>query len=118
YLPDDVVRRRKQGFVLPMRAWLDDWFGSRGSPADYVASCALPLLDSALLAQLIANDLAAGVQRERLLFALAMLLEWWQSFAARRTQLLASLDIGQYAAASDPSAKMPDLAGGCRRASH
>jgi asparagine synthase (glutamine-hydrolysing) len=91
YLPDDVVGRRKQGFVLPMRAWLEDWFGSRGSPVAYVAACAVPLLDSAALAQLIGRDLAAGVRRERLLFAIAMLLEWWQSFAARRTRLVASM---------------------------
>jgi hypothetical protein len=37
--------------------------------------------------RLIADDLAVGVQRDRLLMALVMLIEWWRSFSARRARL-------------------------------
>jgi asparagine synthase (glutamine-hydrolysing) len=88
YLPDDIVDRRKQGFVLPMRNWLETWFKSQGTPHTYFASRSFPHLNAARLGELVTADLAAGVQRERLLFAVVLLLEWWQMFQVKRSQLI------------------------------
>ena len=88
YLPDDIVRRRKQGFVLPMRTWLEAWFTSHGTPQTYFRSRPFPHLNTVGLADVVAADLAAGVQRERLLFAVIMLLEWWDAFQSKRTALV------------------------------
>src|SRR5262245_56931724 len=88
YLPADIVKRRKQGFVLPMRTWLESWFKFHGNPASYLARRPFPSLNSARAANLVTADLAAGVQRERLLFALIMLLEWWAGFQSRRSSLV------------------------------
>jgi hypothetical protein len=46
-------------------------------------------LNMPCLAQLIKADLAAGVQRERLLFAIVMLLKWWCAFQEKRERLVA-----------------------------
>jgi asparagine synthase (glutamine-hydrolysing) len=89
YLPEDIINRRKQGFVLPMRTWLEAWFHSRGMPLNYLSCRNFPHLDMARLADLVMTDLAAGVQRERLIFAIVMLLEWWCAFQVKRTRLVA-----------------------------
>jgi asparagine synthase (glutamine-hydrolysing) len=89
YLPEDVVNRPKQGFVLPMRKWLEGWFHSRDTPANYLSYRHFPHLDMARLADLINADLVAGVQRERLLFAVVVLLEWWCAFQEKRARLTA-----------------------------
>jgi asparagine synthase (glutamine-hydrolysing) len=89
YLPHDIVDRPKQGFVLPMRAWLEAWFRFRGNPSAYFQARGFPGLDAVYLAGLVIADIAAGVRRERLLFAVIMLLEWWDAFQARRQSLVA-----------------------------
>jgi asparagine synthase (glutamine-hydrolysing) len=89
YLPADIVDRPKQGFVLPMRAWLSAWFQFRGDPDTYFQARRFSGLDDARLASLVASDLAAGVQRERFLFAVIMLLEWWHAFRAKRESVVA-----------------------------
>lgn len=87
-LPPEIQSRPKQGFVLPMRRWLHNWFATRGSAA-YVEGCSFPGLDMARLGSIVDRDVAAGVFRERLLFAVIILLEWWQQFAAKRARLRA-----------------------------
>ena len=44
-------------------------------------------LDMDEVTRLVEEDLAAGVQRERLLFALVLLTEWYQSFKSNRYEL-------------------------------
>jgi len=87
WLPADIATRPKQGFVLPMRDWLAQEFTARGGPAAFVQAGPLPGLDGDALAQVISDDLARGVERERLLLALLMLVEWWRSFSARQAIL-------------------------------
>ncbi len=86
WLPKDILDRPKQGFVLPMRSWLAQWFDGR-SVRDYFIERAVPGLDMSEVARLTAEDLSAGVERERLLFALVLLVEWHQSFNNRRREL-------------------------------
>jgi asparagine synthase (glutamine-hydrolysing) len=87
FLPAAIVERRKQGFVLPMQRWLGEWFGSAASVQDYFLARPLPGLDGREAARLARLDLAVGVKRERLLFALVLLVEWYRSFAGRRQTL-------------------------------
>lgn len=89
WLPERIHARRKQGFVLPMRAWIGGWLGARGGAAAYFGATAAPGLDTAELVRVVEADLAAGLARERLLFALIMLAEW-HAAAAKRTAELAA----------------------------
>ena len=77
-LPAQIVDRPKQGFVLPMKEWLKEWFAHQGSVLKYVSEAGMPGLHVPTITQIIEEDLSRGVQRERLLFALVMLLEWWK----------------------------------------
>jgi asparagine synthase (glutamine-hydrolysing) len=87
YLPAEITARKKHGFVLPMRSWITAWFEERESTDNYFSARQFPHLDMAHLTNVVAKDLATGVQRERLLFAVIMLLEWWNTFKAKRQSL-------------------------------
>ena len=87
WLPREILDRPKQGFVLPMGRWLAQWFEAQASVRDYFLERAVPGLDMREVARLTADDLSAGVKRERLLFALVLLVEWYQSFGSRRYEL-------------------------------
>ncbi len=87
WLPKEILARPKQGFVLPMRRWLAQWFEAQRSVSDYFAERAIPGLDMTEVARLIEEDLSQGVRRERLLFALVLLVEWYQSFKIRQNEL-------------------------------
>ena len=86
WLPKEILTRPKQGFVLPMRRWLAQWFAVQGSVTDYFSARAVPGLDMAGVASLTEADLAAGVRRERLLFALVLFVEWYKSFQSRKRE--------------------------------
>jgi asparagine synthase (glutamine-hydrolysing) len=87
WLPPAILERPKQGFVLPMARWLGEWFEKAPSVRDYFFERAIPGLDMAEAARLTELDLAAGVRRERLVFALVLLVEWHHAFTARRRDL-------------------------------
>jgi asparagine synthase (glutamine-hydrolysing) len=87
WLPAAILERPKQGFVLPMGQWLAQWFEAEASVRDYLFTRAVPGLDMAEVARVTAEDLATGVHRERLLFALLLLIEWYQSFKSRQREL-------------------------------
>ncbi|MHB1036364.1 MAG: asparagine synthase (glutamine-hydrolyzing) [Pirellulales bacterium] len=87
WLPEAILRRPKQGFVLPMKRWLDQWFSQCGPPGGYFAEAAIPGLDARAAAALVERDLARGVQRERLLMALLLLAEWFKSIRLRKQDL-------------------------------
>lgn len=86
WLPKEILARPKQGFVLPMSRWLAQWFAAQGSVTDYFSERAVPGLKMAGVASLTETDLAAGVRRERLLFALVLLVEWYKSFTSRKRE--------------------------------
>ena len=86
WLPPEILQRPKQGFVLPMGKWLAQWF--EAEPAkNYFADRAVSGLDMNEVTRVTAEDLSQGVKRERLLFALVLLVEWHQSFKNRRRDL-------------------------------
>jgi asparagine synthase (glutamine-hydrolysing) len=91
WLPQDILERPKQGFVLPMRQWLKQWFDAHHGARAYFDARPLPDVDPAELVDVVERDLAEGLQRERLLFALVMLSEWRAAsssrIAAARVQL-------------------------------
>ncbi|MFS8086824.1 MAG: asparagine synthase-related protein, partial [Acidobacteriota bacterium] len=92
WLPDEIIKRPKQGFVLPMTMWLAQWFAEHGQIGAYFSARAVPGLDMTEVSRLIEDDLSQGVRRERLLFALLMLVEWYQSFRQRQLEVAASYD--------------------------
>ena len=53
---------------------------------DHFSERAVPGLDMAGVASLTETDLAAGVRRERLLFALVLIVEWYKSFTRRKRE--------------------------------
>jgi asparagine synthase (glutamine-hydrolysing) len=79
WLPAEIVERGKQGFVLPMRTWLSGWIEQAGGVRAYLAQRHLPGIDMTYLAQAIERDVSRGVERERFLFAVIALLEWYSS---------------------------------------
>lgn len=95
WLPEAIIERPKQGFVLPMASWLVQWFAERGPVGEYFLARAIPGLDVAEVSRLTEEDLSQGVRRERLLFALLVLVEWYQSFQTRRRELAAIYDSTQ-----------------------
>ena len=87
WLPREILERPKKGFVLPMAKWLSQWFAAYPSIYDYFEARSVPGLNTAEVANLVTRDLLAGVRRERLLFALVLLVEWYQSFQERKYKL-------------------------------
>ena len=86
WLPRDILERPKQGFVLPMRRWLKQWFDSHGGVRAYFSACPLPDIDASAAIEMVEQDVARDIQRERLLFALVMLAEWKVSSGDRLTR--------------------------------
>jgi asparagine synthase (glutamine-hydrolysing) len=89
WLPSAILDRPKQGFVLPMAQWLTDWFAIHGPVQAYFRDRPLPGLDPRAAADFVEDDLLRGVQSERLLFALLLLVEWYAGFADRARRLVA-----------------------------
>jgi len=89
WLPKEIVERPKQGFVLPMAKWLAQWFQEQGDVPEYYLARAVPGLNIAEVAKITQEDLSQGVRRERLLFALVLLVEWYHSFRRRQREVTA-----------------------------
>lgn len=89
WLPSTILKRRKQGFVLPMRDWLRQWFTVHGGVSRYLAEREVPGLDMAEVSRIVESELALGVQRERLLFALVLLSEWYVASSRKRREIRA-----------------------------
>lgn len=87
WLPQSILERPKQGFVLPMRSWLVEWFAGHEGARAYFAERPVPNLDTSSAGEIAVSDLRRGVQRERLLFALVALVEWHDSFRSRVDEL-------------------------------
>jgi asparagine synthase (glutamine-hydrolysing) len=79
WLPRDILERPKQGFVLPMKLWLQNWFEKRGGVRICLDETSLSGLDATAVASMVESDLRAGLNRERLLYALVLLAEWQKS---------------------------------------
>jgi asparagine synthase (glutamine-hydrolysing) len=76
WLPREILERPKQGFVLPMKDWLRQWFDHRGGARGYFKDTPLPGIDNDSAIELVERDLGEGLNRERLLYALVMLAQW------------------------------------------
>ncbi|WP_027086113.1 asparagine synthase (glutamine-hydrolyzing) [Cohnella panacarvi] len=87
YLPESIVERPKQGFVLPMRDWLRQWFNEHGPARPYFIRRSVPGLDMDAVAAIAERTLADGIRNDRLLFALVMLAEWQHAFERKRGSL-------------------------------
>lgn len=83
WLPPEIVERPKQGFVLPMRTWLKEWFEGNGGPRTYLRESSPPF-NGDFAVDVIESDLKVGLQRERLVFAIVLMTEWWKQFERKR----------------------------------
>ena len=79
WLPQEILDRPKQGFVLPMRKWLQQWFALHGPVEEFIASYNIDFLDMTETVKVIKSDVANGVNNERFLFALVLLFEWYKN---------------------------------------
>jgi asparagine synthase (glutamine-hydrolysing) len=86
----EILDRPKHGFILPMEAWLQEFFQAEGGPSPYFAAATVPGLDRGQASVVVAADLRRGVKRPRLVFALVALVEWHRAFAARVASLRAA----------------------------
>lgn len=83
WLPREIVYRKKQGFVLPMKSWIRDWFCNCGDANAYFSSHEIPGMNMNALKVMVNDDIASGLNRERFIFALMMLSEWHKMAMAR-----------------------------------
>jgi len=82
-LPDEILNRKKQGFVLPMKKWLQQWFNARGGAQSYFQDRNFPNLSMREVGRIVAQDISNGNSNERLCFSLVVLVEWYYSFEKR-----------------------------------
>ncbi|MBN2357455.1 asparagine synthase (glutamine-hydrolyzing) [candidate division KSB1 bacterium] len=83
WLPQTIIHRRKQGFILPMRQWIQQWFAQHGGAQRYFCKINFPHLNVRELDKLVQDDINAGILRERLLFAMIILFEWYAEYTTR-----------------------------------
>lgn len=91
WLPDAILKRKKQGFCLPMASWLRTWFQENQGVQNYFKQGSIPGLDMDYVAAMVDEDLFQGVKRERLLFAILLLSEWHRHFSQSRARLSGAL---------------------------
>lgn len=84
FLPEGIVRRPKQGFCLPMKQWLVDWFAMYGGVASYFNARAIPLINNEILCRMVEWEVEHGIPRDRFVFAVVLLAEWWLEFKSQR----------------------------------
>lgn len=82
-LPGEIVQRKKQGFVLPMATWLQQWLRKVECLSEYFDLQRIAHFDGKAAASLVERELGSDRPNERLLFSLVMLAEWHHSFFRR-----------------------------------
>jgi asparagine synthase (glutamine-hydrolysing) len=87
WLPEAICSRPKQGFVLPMGEWLAQWLESNGGPQQYFLKRGVPGLNMKRIADMAIHELRVGIVKERLLFALVLLCEWYAAFSSKIGEL-------------------------------
>ena len=65
------------------------WFVEADGAAAYLKARPIPRIAMDQLTEIVTADLAAGVGRERLLFAVIMFCEWWHAFSTQCRRLRA-----------------------------
>ncbi len=76
YLPESIFNRPKQGFVLPMDAWIVSWFKKEGVE-HFFTTRSIDELDTNKVIAWVNNQLQSYPFNQRLLFALIVLYEWY-----------------------------------------
>ncbi len=89
-LPAEILERRKQGFVLPIQAWLLGPLRER--LLDGLAEDRGDALDATVACEIAEADLASGAPRARLLYGLLAFREWMEALRTRRAHALQLAD--------------------------
>jgi asparagine synthase (glutamine-hydrolysing) len=74
-LPKDIIRRKKQGFILPMEDWIKSFF-EQTSIKDFIEDCDFPYFNKLKLNLVIGTNLS----NPRFVFSIIMLLSWHKNF--------------------------------------
>ena len=82
-LPRAIVERRKQGFILPMARWLQQWLHRADDLRHYFDLRRIAHFDADAAASLVKREMESTHPNERLLFSLIILAEWHHSFFKR-----------------------------------
>jgi asparagine synthase (glutamine-hydrolysing) len=93
WVPPAILERPKQGFVLPMRKWLEAWSREVPDLRAYFDRRVGDIVDASGAAAYVEHEQRHGVRNERLLFALVMLAEWRSRFAERTVALRARIKV-------------------------
>lgn len=94
WLPEAIIARKKQGFVLPMGSWIATWANQRGDLADYFSAMPVDGFDFRALGKDVANSIVCDPARERYHLAAIILCEWAYAFSRKISQIKASVDTG------------------------
>ncbi len=87
WLPDGILNRKKQGFILPMRDWIARWAERCGDVGGYFAQAPRYGDSLAVLGNQVAESIRIDPGRERFHFAALMLAEWAWSFDRKVSDL-------------------------------
>lgn len=79
FLPQSILHRKKQGFVLPMRKWIREWISNKKGLHEYLNNIQFPYINTSYLFKILQDDLNKGIKRERFWFACMMLFEWYEN---------------------------------------
>ena len=82
YLPENIVHRPKQGFVLPMKSWLSNYL-QKINIVEYLFELDVPGLNVEALGMLLVESKLHGVVNTRFTFSLIMLLKWYEKFMSK-----------------------------------
>ena len=82
-LPRAIVERKKQGFILPMARWLQQWLRRVGDLRQYFDLRRISQFNADAAVSLVQQEAESACPNERLLFSLIILAEWHHSFFKR-----------------------------------
>lgn len=83
WVPEDILKRRKQGFVLPMQMWISNWVLEHGDMEEYFSSIPAGGDSMEKVGVLLRESVGKSPSRERLNFSCILLGEWARSFYLR-----------------------------------
>ena len=93
WLPEAIIARRKQGFVLPMGSWIATWVNQRGDLGEYFSAMPVDGFDFRALGEDVANSIVCDPARERYHMAAIILCEWACAFSRKISQIKTSVDM-------------------------
>ena len=92
WLPEEIVTRKKQGFILPMDKWISTWATQHGDLAQYFSAMPVEGFDFRALGESVANSIICDPARARYHLAVIILCEWTYAFSRKISEIKKSVD--------------------------